>query len=183
MLLCKDEGVARRARKRSQQSREGFIWYEHKEVGYNLRLSNISAAIGIGQLKYLDKMLAKKRSIFARYEKAFDGLLTGMPNAPYGESSRWLSVFLCKPTEKDFTKVSPRVMELVEGLKSLNIESRPVWKPMHLQPCFKGCKCYGGEVSERLFSNGICLPSGVGLPVAEQNRVIAAVKRIARGWK
>lgn len=183
MLLCRDEGVVQRARKRSQQSREGFIWYEHKEVGYNLRLSNISAAIGIGQLKYLDKMLAKKRAIFVKYEKAFKGLLEPMPNAPYGESSRWLSVFLCEPTTDDFTTVSPRVTELVEKLKEKNIESRPVWKPMHLQPCFKGCKCYGGKVSERLFSNGICLPSGVGLTAAEQNRVIKAVKAIAKGWK
>lgn len=181
MLLCKDEGVVARARKRSQQSRENFIWYEHKEVGYNLRLSNICAAIGIGQLKYLKKMLAKKRAIYARYEKAFVGLLKGMPNAPYGECSRWLSVFLCAPEAKDTTKVSLVVEKLVDGLKAVNIESRPVWKPMHLQPCFKGCKCYGGKVSERLFSNGICLPSGVGLAVAQQKRVIAEVKRILKG--
>ena len=183
MLLCRDEDVVQRARKRSQQSRESFIWYEHKEVGYNLRLSNISAAIGIGQLKYLDKMLAKKRSIFARYAMAFKGLLRGMPNASYGESSRWLSVFQCESTTKDFTRVSQRVIELVDKLSALNIESRPVWKPMHLQPCFKGCKCYGGKVSEKLFSNGICLPSGVGLTLSEQDRVIKAVKQVVKEWK
>lgn len=181
MVLCKDEEVVKRARKRSQQSREGFIWYEHKEVGYNLRLSNICAAIGIGQLKYLDKILAKKRAIFARYEKAFKGLLKGMPNAPYGNCSRWLSVFLVPTKAKNFTVVTPEVMKLVDGLKALNIESRPVWKPMHLQPCFKGCKYYGTGVGDRYFASGICLPSGMGLTVAQQNRVIREVKRIVEG--
>lgn len=180
MVLCKDEEVVKRARKRSQQSREGFIWYEHKEVGYNLRLSNICAAIGIGQLKYLDKILAKKRAIFARYEKAFKGLLTGMPNAPYGNCSRWLSVFLVPTKAKDFTVVTPEVMKIIDGLKALNIESRPVWKPMHLQPCFKGCKYYGTGVGDRYFASGICLPSGMGLTVAQQNRVIKAVKSLVK---
>ena len=183
MLLCRDEVVVDRARKRSQQSRENFIWYEHKEVGYNLRLSNVCAAIGIGQLKSIDKILAKKRAIYSTYNNAFAGLLEGMPNASYGECSRWLSVFLCRFEGNDTTKISPIVKELVDGLRAMNIESRPVWKPMHLQPCFKGCKCYGGAVSERLFSNGICLPSGAGLTVSQQNRVIKEVKKILKGNK
>ena len=183
MVLCKDEDVVKRARKRSQQSKENFIWYEHKEVGYNLRLSNISAAIGIGQLTYLNKMVKKKQRIFNRYEKAFTGLLKGMPNAQYGECSRWLSVFQCNPIGGNFTTVSPRVIELIENLKIAGIESRPVWKPMHLQPCFKGCKCYGGVVSEKLFANGICLPSGVGLTLQQQNRIIKIVKSLAKLWK
>lgn len=177
MLLCRDEEVVKRARKRSQQSREPFIWYQHKEVGYNLRLSNISAAIGIGQLKYLDKFLAKKRAIFARYEKGLKGILKGMPNASYGNCSRWLSVFLVPTKAKNFEVVTPEVEKLIEHLKSVNIESRPVWKPMHMQPCFKGCRFYGPGVGAKYFASGICLPSGVGLTMKQVDRVIREIKR------
>lgn len=175
-LLSRDAELAARAKKRSQQSRENAHWYEHKEVGYNYRLGNINAAIGLGQLEYLDRILAKKRAIFKRYAKAFGGRLAGMPEAPWGVSSRWLSVFLC-PDGKGAAQPTARVCGLMDALKSNGIESRPVWKPMHLQPCFRGCRRYGGEVAAKLFANGICLPSGAGLSLRDQQRAIAVLEK------
>ena len=170
MLLSRDAAVIERARKRSQQSREEKPWYEHVEIGHNYRLGNVNAAIGLGQLAHFDAMLEKKRRIFARYDRELAGLMQEMPEASYGRCSRWLSVFLLDD--------GGRVMPLIDSLAKEAIEARPVWKPMHLQPCFKGCKCYGGAVSERLFAHGICLPSGAGLTAPQQSRVIRSVKRI-----
>lgn len=183
MLVSRDEAVVARARKRSQQSREAFPWYEHAEVGHNYRLGNVNAAIGLGQLEHLDAILEKKRRIFARYEKELAQALQAMPEAPYGRCSRWLSVFTLKDahdakrrTGTDGTP-SKRVLALVEALSRERIEARPVWKPMHLQPCFKGCRVYGGSVSGHCFAHGVCLPSGAGLTAVQQSRVVDAVLR------
>ena len=172
MLCSRDRGIVERARKRSQQSRESVAWYEHLEVGYNYRMSNIVAAIGVGQLAHLDEILRKKREIESWYRAGLPDF-TFMPEASYGTSNRWLTVvqFPEQGAGRNGT-LSAMVERMRQTLEQENIESRPVWKPMHLQPVFQGCLCYGGSCSERLFANGLCLPSGVSLTRSDADRVI-----------
>ena len=188
MVASRDRGVIERARKRSQQAREPSVWYEHAELGYNYRMSNIVAAIGVGQLHHLDEIVAKKRQIFEGYRARLegDGLIGFMPEAGYGRCTRWLTVVgisskvlkcgSAKVGEAEAGRPAAQVMRMIEALEEENIESRPVWKPMHMQPVFKRAKVYGGGVSERLFANGLCLPSGAGLSEADVERVCAVVK-------
>jgi len=189
MVASRDEGVVARARKRSQQAREPAPWYEHAELGYNYRMSNIVAAIGVGQLGHLDEIIAKKRQIFEWYRQRLEG--TGgvrfMPEAACGRCTRWLTVMeisskvlKCgsyKVGESEAGRPADAVMRVIESLERENIESRPVWKPMHLQPVFKGTQVYGGGVSERLFENGLCLPSGAGLNESDVENVLVRVKK------
>ncbi|MBR4171179.1 MAG: DegT/DnrJ/EryC1/StrS family aminotransferase [Kiritimatiellae bacterium] len=177
MLCSRDRGIVERARKRSQQSREPMSWYEHLEVGYNYRMSNIVAAIGVGQLAHLDEILQKKREIESWYRAGLPEFAF-MPEAPYGTSNRWLTVvqFSAENANKE-GHPSATVECTRQKLEQENIESRPVWKPMHLQPVFQGCQCYGGSVSERLFTNGLCLPSGVSLTRPDVERVISILHR------
>lgn len=200
MVVSQDRGVIERARKRSQQAREAVVWYEHCELGYNYRMSNIVAAIGVGQLAYLEQIVAKKREIFGWYCELLEKN-TGvrmMPEAGYGKCSRWLTVAevlgpvsVCNEEcarrarqgagTKGCGEPSIPVMALIALLEEQNIESRPVWKPMHLQPVFKGARIYGGAVSERFFANGICLPSGAGLERNDVVRICDQVKRSIEG--
>ena len=129
-----------RARWRAQQARENALWYEHREVGYNYRLSNLLAAVGCAQLDRLPEIVRRKRRIFDFYRALF----SRMPNPPvpfpcgaFTSSTRWLSVFLF-PTEEERDALAARLAEA-------DIETRPVWKPMHLQPVFQGCRVYGGR--------------------------------------
>ncbi|HNX35828.1 MAG TPA: aminotransferase class I/II-fold pyridoxal phosphate-dependent enzyme [Kiritimatiellia bacterium] len=191
MIASSDDGVVARARKRSQQSREPAAWYEHEELGYNYRMSNIVAAIGAGQLQHLDEIVAKKRQIFAWYRQRL-GNVAGigfMPEAAYGRCTRWLTVALLRPLsgrngeckngpETEDGKPTERVMRVIEALERENIESRPVWKPMHLQPVFRKAEVVGGGVSARLFENGLCLPSGAGLGEADVDRICGLVARV-----
>ncbi len=172
MLASRDAGVVARARKRSQQSREAAAWYEHRELGYNYRLSNICAAIGVGQLAHLDTILARKRAIAEFYRARLREVtaVSWMPEAPYGQSNHWLSILQLDPQQ---TAVTPEQVRL--ALEAANIESRPVWKPMHAQPVFAGARCYGGAVSERLFRQGLCLPSGAGMAKDDLARVADVV--------
>lgn len=158
-LVTDDPSFAAHARSLSQQSRERFPWYEHREVGYNYRMSNIVAAIGIAQVGKLPEILRRRREIKERY-LAIPGLRL-LPPVP-GENN-WLSVALMPGMESRDA--------LLDALGKADIEARPVWKPMHLQPVFKDCKVYGGEVSQRLFERGICLPSGSGLDDADFARI------------
>ena len=158
-IVTDDRGVAERAKKRAQQSREKCAWYEHREVGYNYRLSNILAAVGIAQLDRLPEILARRRANFEWYARHFKGDLVVPPSG----SNHWLSVGLLKSRrERD---------ALASRLEAANVESRPVWKPMHLQPVFSGCEVFGGEVAEELFERGICLPSGTDLSRADFARI------------
>ncbi len=162
-LLTDDPEIAARARKRAQQSREPVAWYEHKEVGYNYRLSNLLAAVGLAQLKKLPRILKARRAHWAAYRKAFDVL----PEVP-GEN-HWLTVALLpSPAARD---------ELLARFAAANIEARPVWKPLHLQSVFAGCKVFGGEVAETLFACGVCLPSGTGLSAADRKRICALCEK------
>ena len=163
-IVTDDRGLAERAKKRAQQSREKCAWYEHKEVGYNYRLSNILGALGIAQLDRLPAILAKRRANFEWYAKNFPGDVMVPPEG----SNHWLTVGLL-PSRRERDAMSRR-------LAAADIESRPVWKPMHLQPVFAGCKVFGGEVAETLFERGICLPSGTDLSSADFRRIAGALR-------
>jgi len=150
-IVTDDRGLAERARKRAQQSREKCAWYEHREVGYNYRLSNILAAIGLAQIDRLPSILKKRRANYDWYARNFKGdLLSPTPGA-----NHWLTVaVLSSRRERD---------KLLHRFEAANIEARPVWKPLHLQPVFAKCRVFGGEVAVALFERGVCLPSGTGL--------------------
>ena len=162
-IVTDDRGVAERAKKRSQQSREKCAWYEHREVGYNYRLSNLLGSLGIAQLDRLPDILKKRKANFEWYLKHFKGDVLVPPEG----SNHWLTIGLL-PSARERDALSRR-------LESANIESRPVWKPMHLQPVFRGCKVFGGEVAETLFERGICLPSGTDLSSSDFRRIEGAL--------
>jgi pyridoxal phosphate-dependent aminotransferase EpsN len=176
MLVSSSEGMVEKARFWSQQARDPGIAYEHSEVGYNYRMSNVLAGIGRGQLEVLDLRVKQRRAIAFRYRDAFADLpgISLMPQASYGLHTNWLSCFLI---DEDGFGCSRD--ELIRVLDAANIESRPVWKPMHLQPLYAGCERYGGDVAEDLFRRGICLPSSSSLTEEDQLHVVNAVRRTA----
>lgn len=161
------------------QSREPFPWYEHKEIGYNYRMSNVVAGIGRGQLLHLDEHKAKKREIYERYKEGFKGLpLTMNPYLENSDPNFWLSCILLN---KD-VKATP--IEIMEKLNKENIETRPLWKPMHMQEVFKDndfVTANGQAVNEDLFSRGLCLPSDIKMTAEEQVAVIDLIKKIFSG--
>jgi len=167
-MLLASEAHLQKARYLSTQAREPGLDYEHREVGYNYRLSNINAAIGLAQLKRLEDKVTRRREIFSHYEENLKCLpLQFMPEAPWGQHSRWLTCLT-------FATQSQRDAVL-EALTAANIEARPVWRPMHRQPIFETCGCAGGAVAEELWQRGLCLPSGDGLTESQQQRVIETV--------
>jgi pyridoxal phosphate-dependent aminotransferase EpsN len=177
MLVAHDEAWVRKARFWSTQARDPGIAYEHTEMGYNYRMSNVIAGIGRGQLEVLDDRVARRREIAFRYRDAFADLpgLELMPQAEYGLPTNWLSCFLVDPAEFGATRD-----DLIAALDRANVEARPVWKPMHLQPLYRGAERYGGEVAADLFARGICLPSSSNMTRDEQDWVIAAVRAACR---
>ena len=176
-LVSDDEGLVARARKLSQQAREDVPHYEHLEIGYNYRMSNVLAGIGLAQLERLPERVRTRREIFRRYREALAGLpgLEFMPNAPTGEANRWLTVCLVTPEHFGADREALR-----RALEAENIESRPVWKPMHRQPVFRRARVFGGQVAEDLFRRGLCLPSGTALDARQQQRVVDTVKKVCR---
>jgi len=174
MLLSDNLDAINKARYWSTQSRDPVIHYEHSEMGFNYRMSNVLAAIGLGQLKVLNSHIHTCRQIFARYVKELDHIpgINFMPEPVDYKSNRWLSVMTMPPS-----LMSP--VELVHHLEKYNIESRPVWKPMHLQPLFQGTAFFSHQsqqpVCEQLFNTGICLPSGSGMTTEEQGHVIESI--------
>jgi len=170
MLLGKNKQWLDHARHLATQAREPARHYEHREVGYNYRLSNLLAAVGRAQLADLDSRVSARRAINARYREALGALpgWTFMPEASFGRSTFWLTCATIEATLDSRDRV-------IDRLASEDIEARPVWKPLHLQPAFAGCRRLGGEVSEALFRDGICLPSGSGMMPAMQERVIDVI--------
>ncbi|MFT5123606.1 MAG: dTDP-4-amino-4,6-dideoxygalactose transaminase [Kiritimatiellia bacterium] len=168
MLASADGEFIEKARYLATQARSPQPYYEHVEVGYNYRLSNIAAAIGIGQLHALDDRVRRKREIFSAYQERLANTpgITFMPEADYGSCTRWLTVI---QIDRDAFGADPETIRL--ALEEDNIESRPVWKPMHLQPVFAAQGKRGGAVSERLFKNGLCLPSGTALTEGELDEI------------
>jgi len=174
MLASNDEALINKAKFWAEQAREPFPYYQHETIGYNYRLSNISAAIGLGQLTVLKKRVKQCRDIFQHYYTSLESIdgVGFMPEPDWSKSNRWLTVITLDP---DKTGVTPEDIRL--ALEKENIESRPLWKPMHLQPIFTKCARVGGAVSEKLFKTGLCLPSGTAMTKTDLNRVCAVIKR------
>ncbi|WP_456382037.1 aminotransferase class I/II-fold pyridoxal phosphate-dependent enzyme [Hydrogenimonas sp.] len=170
ILTGKREDIEK-ARKLSTQAREDTIWYEHTEVGYNYRMSNVLAAIGTGQMEILSERIRKKREIFAWYREFLGDVeeIAWMPEIEGSRGNRWLTTLL-------FDRTDP--LKVIEALERRNIESRPLWKPMHLQPLFESAGRYGGGVSEDLFARGLCLPSGTALEKEDVAKVAEIVRRV-----
>jgi pyridoxal phosphate-dependent aminotransferase EpsN len=177
MLVSDDESLVSQARMLAAQARDPAPHYEHSQIGYNYRMSNILAAIGRGQLEVLEERIEAKRNIFNFYQLALGDVpgIEFMPEAPYGVSNRWLTVILIKPEKFGVDRETVRL-----ALEQKNIESRPIWKPMHLQPVFKDSRCIGGEVAEALFREGLCLPSGTAMSKEDLNRVIKVLRDCSR---
>ena len=177
MLASEDKALIEQARFLSQQARDPAPHYEHTQIGYNYRLSNVLAAIGRGQLRVLEERVRKKRWIYDRYWAALSGLpgIEFMPEAQYGKATRWLTVILIDPEAFGVDHEAVRM-----ALEEQNVESRPVWKPMHLQPVFKGMPVRGGGVCEDFFQRGLCLPSGTAMTDEDQDRVIEIITTSAR---
>ena len=176
MLVSPNADWVAKARFWSQQARDPGIAYQHSELGYNYRMSNVLAGIGRGQLEVLDLRVAQRRANAFRYRDAFSGVdgISLMPQASYGLHTNWLSCFLI-----DEQKFGCSRDELIRQLDVANIESRPVWKPMHLQPLYAHCQRFGGEIAEDLFHRGICLPSSSSLASEDQWHVINTVRKAA----
>ena len=177
MLLSDDRALCDEARFLATQARDPAPWYQHSRIGYNYRLSNVCAGIGRGQLRVLDQRVAARRQVHERYRRLIGDLpgITFAPDldhVPGTRCTRWLTVIQLDPAT---ARATPEQVRL--ALEAENIESRPVWKPMHLQPVFAGCAVLGGGVSEELFARGLCLPSGSSLTEAEQDRVVALLRR------
>ncbi|WP_431810308.1 aminotransferase class I/II-fold pyridoxal phosphate-dependent enzyme [Lysinibacillus capsici] len=176
MLVSEDEHLITHSRFLATQARDAAKHYQHSVVGYNYRMSNVVAGIGRGQLEVLDQRITQKREIFSRYEKAFSSIdgITMMPELEGTFSNRWLSTMTLN-TEK--VKITP--YELIDLLAEANIEARPVWKPLHMQPLFAESEFYPHSedqiVSEELFANGICLPSDTKMTIEEQQKVIDVI--------
>ncbi len=177
MLVAQKRARVEQARQWATQARDPGIAYEHSQLGYNYRLSNVLAGIGRGQLHVLDLRVRQRRANAFRYRDAFADLpgISLMPQAVYGLHTNWLSCFLLSEQEFGCTRD-----ELMRHLDAAGVESRPVWKPMHLQQLFASAERYGGAVAEDLYRHGICLPSSSSLTVDEQLVVVNQVRRAAR---
>ncbi|AOK90131.1 aminotransferase class I/II-fold pyridoxal phosphate-dependent enzyme [Paenibacillus polymyxa] len=177
MLVSDDLEALSRARHYATQARDKAIYYQHSMLGYNYRLSNVLAGIGRGQLKVLEDRISQKRDIFGLYHKMLSELdgVYFMPEKGFGKSTRWLTAM-----QIDSTKVGIEAHELVHYLEKFNVESRPVWKPLHLQPLFNEADYFthevGRDISRELFLNGICLPSDTNMTRENQEFVIQLIK-------
>ncbi|MED3667078.1 aminotransferase class I/II-fold pyridoxal phosphate-dependent enzyme [Geobacillus kaustophilus] len=182
MLVSDDVEALQKARFLATQARDPAPHYQHSQIGYNYRMSNIVAGIGRAQLEVLDERVKARRTIFDRYVQALGDIegIHFMPELEGAMSNRWLTTLTI---DQQALGVTP--MDIINALAEENIEARPVWKPLHLQPVFNGVTYYphqeGWSVSDELFANGICLPSGSSMTIDEQNRVIDVfIKAIKR---
>jgi len=173
MLASSRRDWVEKARFWSQQARDPGLAYHHSDMGYNYRMSNVLAGIGRGQLQVLDLRVRQRRAVALRYRDAFVDIpgISLMPQAPYGLHTNWLSCFIV-----DESRFGSNRDQLIEALDRAQIESRPVWKPMHMQPLYAGCRTFGGEIAADLFARGICLPSSSSLAEEDQLQVINAVR-------
>lgn len=172
MLVSARKEWVDKARYWSTQARDPGVNYLHSELGYNYRLSNVLAGIVRGQLEVLAQRVQRRREIAFRYKDALEELgFTLMPQAPYGLHTNWLSCFLMNESQFGMSQ-----FDLIKYLDSLNVESRPVWKPMHTQKLYESYECIGGNVSEDLNRRGICLPSSSSMTNEEQDFVIQAIR-------
>jgi len=179
MLVSDDEEAIKKARFWATQARDAARHYQHSEVGYNYRMSNVLAGIGRGQLRVLHERIRKKKHIYMAYKEGLSDLedIEFMPIAAYGEPNYWLTVI----TLKQGCGVEP--LDILQELEDNNIESRPVWKPMHLQPVFKSCRFYPfsdsvTSISEDIFNRGLCLPSDTKMTDEDLNRVMSVIRKL-----
>lgn len=171
MLVTRDKGWADKARFLATQARDPAPHYEHSTFGYNYRLSNICAAIGLGQMEVLNARIVRRREIFARYKAALARPgIAFMPEPEGLRSTHWLTALTIDPTETGISRDDIRLMLLEH-----EIEARPLWKPMHMQPLYAGAPYHGTGVDERLFANGLCLPSGSDMSNEQQDEVIERI--------
>lgn len=172
MLISDNEEKIKKVRFWSTQSRDKARHYQHSELGYNYRMSNVLAGIGRGQLKVLEKRVAKKKYIFEFYKKELGELegINFMPINEWNEPNYWLSCLTIKGKVK--------AIDIMQALEKENIESRPIWKPMHMQPFFSEYDFIGSDVSENLFKNGVCLPSDTKMDDNDLQRVVDIIKKL-----
>lgn len=175
MLVSGDRELISQAKFLATQARDPQPHYEHTEIGFNYRLSNVSAGIGRGQLMMLKERVAARRRNFAFYQETLGDLpgIEFMPEADFGTSTRWLSCLTFDPDVGGIDREQVR-LKLLEQ----QIESRPVWKPMHLQPVFSNCECANNGIAEDLFHKGLCLPSGSNLTDEELQRVTTQIREL-----
>jgi len=173
MLVSHRRDIVERARHLSTQARKPAAHYEHEDIGFNYRMSNLLAAVGRGQLAHLEQKVARRRGINLAYRAGLGGYagVSFMPEAPYGRSNAWLTVVTIDAEAFGTDREAIR-----RHLESRNVESRPVWKPMHMQPVFRSCQVRGGGVAGQLFRDGLCLPSGSSLTHDQQRFVIAGIE-------
>lgn len=177
MLVSDQADLIDQARFLATQARDPAPHYQHSHIGYNYRLSNVLAGIGRGQLQVLADRVEARRHNYDRYHRTLSHLpgLSFMPEASYGGSTRWLTCLTIDPQQFGSDREKVRL-----ALAAEQIESRPVWKPLHLQPVFAGCECIGGAVAESLFQQGLCLPSGSSLTPDDIDRVTGVIRRFCR---
>lgn len=178
MLVSDDSELIEKARFLATQARDPAPHYQHSEIGYNYRLSNVLAGIGRGQLQVLEQRVQARHRNFEIYQQALGSLpgIEFMPEAAFGRATRWLTCLTIDPAAFGADREQVRL-----ALAKAKIEARPVWKPLHLQPVFAGCECIGGEIAEKLFEQGLCLPSGSNLTTEDLERVIHAMNEIYSG--
>lgn len=179
MLVSDDEELINKARFLSTQARDPAPHYEHSEIGYNYRMSNILAGVGRGQLQVLEERVKARRSVFDTYVKELSDIsaIEWMPQPEWSYSNRWLTTATISPNAKIDSK------ELIKKLSEDFIEARPVWKPMHLQPVFAGARYFTAQntsIADELFENGICFPSGSNMTTQQLERIINAVRKILK---
>lgn len=178
MLVSDDPDLVNKARFLATQARDLAPHYQHSEIGYNYRLSNVLAGIGRGQLRVLEQRVEARRRNFEVYKQALGNLpgIEFMPESSFGRSTRWLSCITINPSEFGIDREQVRLK-----LAEQQIEARPVWKPLHIQPVFGSCECVGGAIAQDLFEHGLCLPSGSNLTDEDLERVIEAITKIHEG--
>jgi dTDP-4-amino-4,6-dideoxygalactose transaminase len=172
MLVSRSAQLVDRARFLASQAREPAAHYEHEQLGFNYRMSNLLAALGRGQLRGLSDRIGRRREINRRYREAFEDV-DGLEMMPWGrgvEPNYWLTCVVVDPTRTGITREDARL-----ALESVNVESRPVWKPLHLQPLYREARSVGGKVAEQIFEHGLCLPSGSSLSLPDQERIVGVV--------
>jgi dTDP-4-amino-4,6-dideoxygalactose transaminase len=177
MLVTQSADLADRARHLATQARDPYVHYEHSEIGFNYRMSNLLAAVGRAQLQGLGDRIRRRRRLDERYRQALSGVpgITFMPIADYGTPNYWLTSIVVAPEAFGADREQIRL-----ALEAQDIESRPTWKPLHLQPVFAGATTLGGTICADIFEHGLCLPTGSGLSSIEQDRVIEVLLSLHR---
>lgn len=175
-LVSNNNEYIKKARFLATQSRDKAPYYQHTQIGYNYRMSNVLAGIGRGQLEVIEQRVAKRRSNFDFYYEGLSclrGISFFLEKSP-AFSNRWLTTIIVDPIETQGITCE----DIYAALEKDNIESRPLWKPMHLQPVFKNCPSYTNDISEKLFNSGLCLPSGTNISKQDLNRVLLQIKKV-----